>query len=86
MKRHEFHVGEYARNIESGWIGRIEEIFPPREVKVDDTQSFMETMARLQGVNLLVCTVAGVPWDQALDDDDVQWHSVNDLVPVRTVQ
>lgn len=76
---HSFRVGEFARNIESGWLGRIEEIAPPREVKVNDTESFTETMARLVGVDAVCSIVTG---QRVMCNDDVQWHSVDDLVHI----
>jgi hypothetical protein len=75
MKR-SFTIGDFARNIESGWIGQIVEILPPQEVKVNDTESFFETMARLRGVCTLCSMVTG---ETVIDDDDIQFHSVDDL-------
>lgn len=74
-----FKIGDFARNIESGWLGRIEEILAPETVKVDETHSFQETMCRMVGVDTLVCIAGGLTWEQAISEDDVQWHSLSDL-------
>jgi hypothetical protein len=59
MTRHEFKVGDFARNVESGWLGRIEEIQAPETVTVDEKTSFVETMVRMVGVDELALTVGG---------------------------
>jgi hypothetical protein len=82
-KKHEFKVGDFARNVESGWLGKIVEILPPQKVWIDDTRFFEETMANMVGVDEIACMVAGVPWEQGLSDNDTQQHSLDDLVPAK---
>ena len=82
MTRHEFKVGDFARNVESGWLGRIEKIQAPETVKVDEKTSFVETMVRMVGVDELALTVGGGTVEQCISENDVQWFSTVDLKPV----
>ena len=79
MTRHEFKVGDFARNVESGWLGRIEEIQAP---EMDEKTSFVETMVRMVGVDELALTVGGGTLEQCISENDVQWFSTVDLTPV----
>ncbi len=72
-------VGDYARNVESGWLGKIVEIGEPQKVMIDDARFFEETTVKMIGVDTLVVDVAGVAWNDALADNDVQFHSIDDL-------
>jgi len=83
LNPHNLQVGDYARNIESGWLGKIVEISEPQEVKIDATRSYFERTAKMIGVDTLVATVAGCSWDDALTEDDVQWHDPKDLTPAK---
>jgi hypothetical protein len=80
MAEHQFQVGDYARNVESRWLGKIR-AFKTKEVKVDDTTSFTATTAEMVGVDELVMTIGGLPIEEVLCEDDVQWHDVHDLEP-----
>jgi hypothetical protein len=80
MARHQFKMGDYARNVESRWLGKIR-AFNTEEVKVDDTRSFIETTAEMVGVDELAMTICGLPIEKALCENDRQWHDVNDLEP-----
>ena len=82
MTRHEFKVGDFARNVESGWLGRIEEIQAPETVEVDEKTSFVETMVRMVGVDELALIVGGETVEQCISENDVQWFSTVDLKPV----
>ena len=59
------HVGRYARSIESGWLGKV--------VAIDGD------MLKMQGVNDLYRTMKGGDIEDALDADDVQWFTPDDL-------
>ena len=59
------HVGRYARSIESGWLGKV--------VAIDGD------MLKMQGVNDLYRTMKGGDIEDALDVDDVQWFTPDDL-------
>lgn len=59
------HVGRYARSIESGWLGKV--------VAIDGD------MLKMQGVNGLYRTMKGGDIEDALDADDVQWFTPDDL-------
>ena len=83
MAEDQFKVGDYARNVESRWLGKIR-AFKTKEVKVDDTTSFTETLAEMVGVDELAMTICGLPVEEALCEDDVQWHDVSDLEPFTT--
>lgn len=83
MSKHEFKVGDFARNVESGWLGKIVEILPPEKVMIDEVNFFEEQMANMVGVDEMTCIVDGVPWEEALSDDDTQQHSLADLVPAK---
>jgi hypothetical protein len=79
LAMHQFKVGDYARNVESRWLGKIRAI-KTGEVKVDDTMLFTETTAEMVGVDELAMTISGLPIQEALCEDDVQWHDVKDLM------
>jgi hypothetical protein len=63
------YVGQYARSIESGWLGKV--------VGVESHEG--DTMLRMQGVNELCLTVAGGKGRDWLDEDDIQWFAPADL-------
>ena len=76
-----FKVGDYAQNVESGWIGRIESIMP-RTVKIDDNLFFTEVECRMIGVDPMASNILGMSFDDSLSADDVQYHAMADLIPV----
>lgn len=82
MTKPEWKVGDYARNVESGWLGRIEEISEPRRVWINDTDYIEEQVAKLVGVDELTVMIEGKPLAQSLCEDDVQWHCLDDLEPL----
>lgn len=82
LNPHGLQVGDFARNIESGWLGKITEISQPREVKIDYTSSFYEQIATMIGVDMIVVAVTGCPLAEALSDNDTQCHDVRDLAKV----
>ena len=79
---HEFHVGDYARSIETGWKGKILDI-ESKFVRIDAQSGCWEEMCKMVGVDHLVQMVTGLPDELALTPDDIQFFSVHDLVPVR---
>lgn len=79
----QFKVGDFARNIESGWVGKIVEIGEPEKVMIDDTNFFMQTMAKMVGVDIMGTHIAGLPKEESLSEDDVQYHSLADLKLVK---
>ena len=83
-KNHTWKVGDLARNVESGWLGRIIRLHEPETVWVDRVggRSFTEQMATLVGVNELCMLIGGLSVDQAIDEDDHQQHAMDDLAYV----
>ena len=78
-----FKVGDYARSIESGWIGRIRRIYnEPYRVREGDPP-IDELYAEMIGVDTLACTVSGCSWDEALSDNDIQHFALDDLRKAR---
>lgn len=62
-------IGRFARSIESGWLGRV--------VAVEYHDS--DTMLRMEGVNELYRTIKGGDIEAAIDHDDIQWFSPDDV-------
>jgi len=60
-----FLPGDYARNIESGWIGRV-------QMRCDDG------LCKLAGVDFLILIMTK-SIDAALCGDDIRWHHEDDL-------
>lgn len=67
---HGFKVGDYARNVESGWLGKI------RSFGHDHNG---DLMAEMVGVDAVATHVMGMTREQSLCEDDVQWHDPRDL-------
>ena len=65
-----FSVGDYARSLESGWLGKI--------VEIDG-----KGMAKLIGVDWVAYTIMDESLDDSLCPDDVRWFALDDLVSVR---
>jgi hypothetical protein len=82
MDTHVFKVGDFARNIESGWLGKIVAI-KTETVRIDETRWYDDTMAEMIGVDELARMVAGLSCEAALASNDRQWHSIDDLVKFR---
>jgi hypothetical protein len=68
MASEAFKIGDYARGVEDGWLGKI--------VAFES-----DGMARMVGVDRLAMWIGGLTGDEALSPDDVRWVSPNDLVP-----
>lgn len=66
-----FEVGDFARNVESGWKGKIVAF---------EFDGNGDVMAKMIGVDWLAQTVAGLSDEESLASNDVQWHSPSDLV------
>ena len=69
-------VGDYARNIESGWKGKIRRLYKHND----------EQMAEMIGVDELVQLVFGKTDEECLSKDDIQFHAVADLLPYKTTE
>jgi hypothetical protein len=70
----ELYVGRYARSIETGWLGKV--------VSVEDTSDddiHNEVMLKMQGVNELCWQMAGGRIGDWLEEDDIQWFSLDDV-------
>ena len=76
--KHTFKVGDFARSVESGWIGKIVEVFKFSEPD-GHCGICEEDECRMVGVNLLAHTIGGSPINECIDHDDVQWFSADDL-------
>lgn len=76
-----FKVGDYARSLETGWLGKIVEI-KEETVHVDDTHSFTVRMATMVGVDRLG-QMMGLKDDAVLCHDDIQDFSLDDLIPAK---
>ena len=68
--RLDFRIGDYGRNVESGWLGKI--VAFERDPNGD-------TMARMIGVDVMATHIAGLSREESLSADDVQWHDPRDL-------
>jgi len=68
-----FAPGDFARSIESHWLGRVEAI----------EGSGLDTMLRMQGVNSLTRAIAGGDISEHIDADDVQWFSPDDVRKIK---
>jgi hypothetical protein len=75
-----FKVGDYARSLETGWLGKIVEI-KPEVVMVAEDRSFVEHTARMIGVDWMSHTVLGRSVEECLSHDDIQYFSLSDLIP-----
>jgi hypothetical protein len=62
-------IGRYARSIESGWLGKV--------IALETIGGL--PMCRMVGVNDLHRILLGGDIEDALDHDDVQWFSPDDL-------
>ncbi len=67
-----FQIGDFARSLETGWLGKI----IAWEAGPNGDQ-----LAKMMGVDWLAQTVAGLSADEALSSDDIQWFDVADLIP-----
>lgn len=72
-------VGDYARSIETGWLGKIVEI-NPEVVMVAEDRSFVEHMAKMIGVDWLSHNILGRSIEESLSHDDIQYFSLSDLI------
>lgn len=66
----ELYVGRYARSVECGWLGKV------IDAEIDE---YGDCMLKMQGVNELCWQMAGGRIGDWLDDDDIQWFSVDDV-------
>jgi hypothetical protein len=71
---HTFKLGDFARNVESGWLGKIVAI-------VKDPAENGEPTAEMIGVDPLAFDILGLAAEQSLSPDDKQWFALADLVP-----
>ena len=73
----QFHIGDFARSIETGERGKILEL-TPEYVKVDDHSGFWCTMVKMQMVDGLAQIVAGLSDEEGLSTE-IQYFSTEDL-------
>ena len=76
-----FKVGDYARSLETGWLGKIVEI-RTEVVKVAEDRSFVEHMATMIGVDWMSQSILGRSIEDSLNHDDIQYFSLTDLIPL----
>lgn len=77
----DFKVGDFARNVESHWLGKIQRIYnEPYQVE-SDGPTYDCFMAEMIGVDTLAATVAGLTWEECLSSNDIQHHALADLIP-----
>ena len=69
-------LGEFARNCESGWKGKIVRLYQ------DDGIDFAEMI----GVDTLAQTVGYLTDEEALTSDDIQFHAIADLLPCKVAK
>lgn len=72
-EKHVFKVGDYARSLESGWLGKIIAIEHPTELG--------GLMMKMMGVDWMAHEIAGLTAEESLSADDVQWFGTDDLLP-----
>lgn len=65
------HVGRYARSIESGWLGKV--------IAIEGEY------LKMQGVNQLYRNMLGGDIEDALDSDDFQWFTPDDVRFVKLI-
>jgi hypothetical protein len=65
-----FAIGDFAQNVESKWIGRIEKFVPGPNG---------DTTAEMVGVDDFAIIFGGCTVEEALCYDDMRWHSPADL-------
>lgn len=75
--------GDFARNVESGWLGQIVRIYNDPYQVTSDGPMLDCLMAEMKGVNDLCLVIAGGHPSDWLDDDDIQVHAISDLQFVR---
>jgi hypothetical protein len=75
-----FKVGDYARNVENGWLGQIVDL-DPQVLAVGTGPARLQTIACMVGVDPVLHLVCGMDRDNALCVDDIQWHATADLQP-----
>lgn len=73
---HSFSVHDYARSLESGWLGKI--------LSIEDDQYGTPT-ARMVGVDGMAHAIMGMSAEESLSFDDIQWFALADLLPVKSV-
>jgi hypothetical protein len=75
----EFRVGDYARSIETGWLGKIVRIYDDPYQVDRDMPMIACLMAELVGVDFLAQVVGGLTREESLSKDDVQHFALADL-------
>ena len=79
-QKHDFQVGDLARSIETGWLGRILEIDPDQGSYEHEGKTYeFSPMCKMEGFDRLAWTVAGGDLFDYCDHADVQWFATNDL-------
>lgn len=75
-------VGDYAKGLETGWIGKILEM-TEETVWIDETRSFIQRICKMQGVEMFAVWIDGATLDEALCSDDTQWFGAEDLIRIK---
>lgn len=78
-------IGDYARNIESGWTGRIES-FVTETYAIDDDHSATAVMCKMIGVDWIALMAGGLALTESLSSNNVEWHAAEDLERVLQCQ
>jgi hypothetical protein len=81
LKKHTYSVGDWARSVESNWLGRIVELKDEPIIIDHDMPPIPQVMAKMEGVDGLVMTITGEPREKCISPDDIQWFSTDDLIP-----
>lgn len=74
--------GDFARSIESGWVGKIVG-FSDDIYKVDDRRWHWGIMCKMVGVDEIAMMAGGLTPSEAISDDDTAWYSPSDLLVIR---
>lgn len=73
------YVGRYARSVETGWLGRITSTYEERWRATTNGPEYVTTMCVMEGVNDLYRAIKGGHIEDAIDKEDVQHFSTDDL-------
>ena len=80
-EKHVFVVGDFARSVECGWLGRIKAIHTEWQ-----GEPLGYTMCEMEGVNTLCWNIKGGSIDDFIDHDDTQYFSTDDINWVRIIR
>lgn len=72
----QMYVGKYCRSVESNWLGKVLDV-----EKIDG-----QILLKMKGVDELGVAVLGLPIEECLCDDDIQWFAPDDVTIVTVVE